>query len=821
MTNNNRAILCIDDDETVLVTLRSFLRQSLEKGSTVEVAESGEEALEILEELEEEGVELEAVISDYIMPGMKGDEVLEKIHQRLPKTVKIMLTGQSDLAGVTNAINRANLYRFLEKPWQNEDLLLTVQSAIKSYRQGTELEKSNSRLKELNENLEQLVRARTDELERKSGQIRQLLDNSGQGFLSFGADLTVEAEHSLECGKLLGKEPAGQPICSLLYPDQPEKRKDLSEGLGRTLEEPEEFKRELYLSLLPGEFRLENRFLAAEYRMLEPGRMMMILTDITHERALEERVRQEQQRLKFVVSALQDREDFLESVEDFRFFLEEGINELLRSSITVEEQLAEAYRHVHTFKGIFAQLDFIHLPQAIHRAEERLAACRESGGEKTGIVLAELEDNPTLKQAMEQDLEAIRGVLGASFFNRERRFTIDEKQLASLEKLADTLLLSGQFFLHDKRLLEALEEIKLLRLVPFVTMLDAYPKGCLQLAQRLEKEVAPFQVTGDPVRVDPELLLPFSKTLVHVFRNAVDHGIETPDQRYEAGKEERGQITCHLEERGDRLVLTIADDGRGIDREKLRKIAAEKGLFAEEEIAVMPDGALLGLIFSDAFSTASGVSDISGRGIGLSAVKKELEQIGGRVEVKSEAGKGTIFRFTLPRFRKPEPGASPLAKGEELPRILGTWAEEFFRTQVAGSRLTVGAVRTLKGEQPLYRDVTALIGIEAPVGAVCAFTFDRPILETILRAYAPEVAEGEEAEEMLGEAAADFSNIVVGNATGQLGDRKEVVRISTPVVALGSRLSAGNGEPVYALSLAGAAGGMEIFCMFPGTGQRG
>jgi len=94
------------------------------------------------------------------------------------------------------------------------------------------------------------------------------------------------------------------------------------------------------------------------------------------------------------------------------------------------------------------------------------------------------------------------------------------------------------------------------------------------------------------------------------------------------------------------------------------------------------------------------------------------------------------------------------------------------------------------------------------------------MLETILRAYAPEVADGEEAEEMLGEAAADFSNIVVGNATAQLGDGKEVVRISTPVVALGKRLSAGNGEPVYALSLAGAAGGIEIFCTFPGTGKK-
>ena len=159
------AILCIDDEPTILIALRTLLEVSLSDSFVVEVAESGDEALEIVQELEEVGVELEVVVSDYIMPNMLGDEVLTKIYQINPKIITIMLTGQSSMEGVTNAINHANLYRFIEKPWQRDDLLLTINSAIKSYRQDRKLEQQLVLLQSFNEELEQTVKERTAELE--------------------------------------------------------------------------------------------------------------------------------------------------------------------------------------------------------------------------------------------------------------------------------------------------------------------------------------------------------------------------------------------------------------------------------------------------------------------------------------------------------------------------------------------------------------------------------------------------------------------------------------------------------------------------------
>jgi diguanylate cyclase (GGDEF)-like protein len=167
-------ILCVDDDSSVLSALRSLLGQCLEHDQLVEIAENGAEALEIIAELAEDGLELSVIIVDYIMPGMKGDELLVQVHELLPNTIKIMLTGQSDLNGVKRTINEANLFRFLEKPWQNEDIVLTVQAAIRAYELDHRLEMQNQELQRINEGLELIVGERTRQLVEKNKELEQL-----------------------------------------------------------------------------------------------------------------------------------------------------------------------------------------------------------------------------------------------------------------------------------------------------------------------------------------------------------------------------------------------------------------------------------------------------------------------------------------------------------------------------------------------------------------------------------------------------------------------------------------------------------------------
>ena len=161
---NKLAILCIDDESIVLDALKEQLEIEFGNQYIIEIAENGEEALEIAEDIAKDNDKLAVVIADFIMPGMKGDELLEKVHEIKPDVRNILLTGQASLQGISNAVNKAGLYRFISKPWDKNDLVLTVREALRSYEQAMTILKQNEELKELNAGLELKVEQRTQEL---------------------------------------------------------------------------------------------------------------------------------------------------------------------------------------------------------------------------------------------------------------------------------------------------------------------------------------------------------------------------------------------------------------------------------------------------------------------------------------------------------------------------------------------------------------------------------------------------------------------------------------------------------------------------------
>ncbi|MBF0239277.1 MAG: fused response regulator/phosphatase [SAR324 cluster bacterium] len=186
-------IVCVDDEKIVLDSLKSELKNAFNEDYTIEISESGEDTLELFKDLLKDGNDIPVVISDYAMPGMKGDELLKHIHALSPDTLKIMLTGQATIKAVSNAVNQAKLYRFIPKPWTSADLTLTIQEALKSYaqtrmlqhqhqlleQQNKQLEDQNNRLAEYNLNLEQKVKERTHELVEKNQQMLEDLVLAG------------------------------------------------------------------------------------------------------------------------------------------------------------------------------------------------------------------------------------------------------------------------------------------------------------------------------------------------------------------------------------------------------------------------------------------------------------------------------------------------------------------------------------------------------------------------------------------------------------------------------------------------------------------
>lgn len=143
-------VICVDDEMMILTSLREQLRELHDLGLSIEFSADGQDALDLLDELLSDGEEVPLFISDHIMPGLKGDEVLRAVYERSPKTRCVLLTGQADLEAVKRVVNRANLYRYLSKPWEQEDLLMTARSAIESFRADRALEAQRRTLEETN-----------------------------------------------------------------------------------------------------------------------------------------------------------------------------------------------------------------------------------------------------------------------------------------------------------------------------------------------------------------------------------------------------------------------------------------------------------------------------------------------------------------------------------------------------------------------------------------------------------------------------------------------------------------------------------------------
>lgn len=185
------------------------------------------------------------------------------------------------------------------------------------------------------------------------------------------------------------------------------------------------------------------------------------------------------------------------------------------------------------------------------------------------------------------------------------------------------------------------------RMQPIKKVFGRFPRVVRDLARSIHKEIN-LEMQGEDTDLDKNLVEALADPLVHLVRNAVDHGIESPDERERLGKPRAGHVVLAAAQEGDHILLTITDDGRGMDPEVFRRKVVDKGLMDAEAAARMSDRDALNLIFMAGFSTKSEISDISGRGVGMDVVKTRIAQLNGTVEIDSKPGHGSILRITVP-----------------------------------------------------------------------------------------------------------------------------------------------------------------------------
>ncbi|WP_367307444.1 chemotaxis protein CheW [Alicyclobacillus acidocaldarius] len=240
-----------------------------------------------------------------------------------------------------------------------------------------------------------------------------------------------------------------------------------------------------------------------------------------------------------------------------------------------------------------------------------------------------------------------------------------------------------------------------LRMVPVETIFHRYPRMMRDLERRLGREFD-FVMTGLDTEMDRVVLEEMGEVLVHLLRNAVDHGLEPPEARESQGKSRRGTIRLSAYTSSGHVFLEVSDDGRGIDRDRVLQTAIAKGWIAPEEGAAMPDESVYALLFRPGFSTAERVSDVSGRGVGLDAVREKVEALGGQIRLDSVLGAGTTFTIQLPLT---------LAI---LPALLVSVRGQVFAVPTANvddvRRLTRDDIRHVQ-ERPVFRDDEGIVPI--------------------------------------------------------------------------------------------------------------
>ncbi|MBN2894592.1 MAG: ABC transporter substrate-binding protein [Campylobacterales bacterium] len=486
----------------------------------------------------------------------------------------------------------------------------------------------NRKLRQLNTQIAQAKR-----------QVQLLLDYAGQGFLSFGRDCRIHDTYSKACQSYLGDTIASAKINLLLFESEA-KQALFEQTVAAALDASEELSQKALLSLLPSFVLHRKRALKLEYRIIDTQTIMMILTNVSAEKRLEKKVAQEQERLKMIVAVVSESDTFFEAKAELHKRYGSSAC-MIDPHKTPLYNLSEAYRAIHTLKGTFAQLYMYRSVEALHEIESQLSQMLRSAH----------SDNETLKsllcaseplEALEDDLQILRSVLSDTFVDGERFVKIEAAQINTLhEKVTQLFNAHAQ---ADPKCASLVSFVETLTRPKLSVLLHPYIALCTDLAAKLHKELYPLQLHGDAQLSVPDHFRPWVKSLIHLFRNSLDHGIELPEERLSKNKEEKGALICTFKQEKDMLHLTIADDGAGIDKDRLIARLRERGIDTD----ALDDEVLYRHIFDAELSTKEEVSTLSGRGMGLSAFYQELERLGGAVRITTCKDAGTTFELTIP-----------------------------------------------------------------------------------------------------------------------------------------------------------------------------
>lgn len=526
------------------------------------------------------------------------------------------------------------------------------------------------------------VKRYTDHLEElvdeKMRQVRDILENIEQGLFIVNFDGTINPEYSKAANEIMGVEDISKSTLGDIF-KVPDIQMDDWTAWFNLVEKRHKVMRWDKLSKLAPIVELEvglaeeeKRYVRISYQKVfdksgELSKIMALAQDITEARRIERIVAEEKERheneVKTILGLVNNLpeviQDFFHDLETRMASLKTKVEELREESERARaqypdgkrldipaEDIAVIFRDLHTIKGNAGTYGFDMITKLAHHAEEQLEALKPPIKERTSTTIAALQS--LLEQMEEAYAEIQKTQQRLAGGGEEPILHIPEHKIEFVQALTRTITEDLE---HRKvvgeEVLPLLEACGRLRDVNIVKLIEKYRNMTLRLGERLDKKLE-FDIQPQTIELDPHFFAPYDEAITHILRNCVDHGIESHEARVAAGKPEHGKIQLGLLFTDDSCLFTIADDGAGMDPEKIVRKALSSGAVKAEDAAVMSDSDKLRLIFASGFSTADAVSDISGRGVGMDAALNCITQQGGRIEVKSVLGAGTTFMLHLP-----------------------------------------------------------------------------------------------------------------------------------------------------------------------------
>ena len=607
-------ILIIDDD---LKNLQVAGKSLEAKGYMVSLSQNGQEAIEIAALIKPD-----LILLDVMMPGMNGFEVCKKLksNSALQNIPIIFITLKSEPSDIVNCFQVGGV-DFISKPLNEAVFIARVQN---------HLEIKNTKEKLINQRKETTT----------------LLENLGQGFMIFDEHGTVKPGSTKVVEKFFGKEPTGKNLADIFELND-EERVHFKKWCKNVWSGKINFKDLVALApqtyIKGGEyyFSLEYRPIYKQDDKYGVSRVICIASDKTKEWELKTRALKEEEKgitynliITNTIEFLDLMMDAVDSFWNIQLYFEKEKNRI---------HLEEVFRKIHTLKARFSYFKMSEIVTEAHSFEGHLSVLMEKvslGEDDWDLCLKHLK---ALKRAVENFQTENKNLLELAnkvFFLEEGNFrTVKIETVA--EFIQKELGVDSKHYINFKN--------KFL-LAPLDTRFKGFGSLIKQLSANQGKETQ-FVVSESSVVVNQDKYGPFVSSCIHIFRNAIDHGIEGIEERVSKNKDPSGLIEVDISKfKEDEIEITIKDNGRGIDPAELKKVVKKSSSELEKKFSKLKDEDYIQVIFEQGFSSKEKVDEVSGRGIGLEAVKNEVIKLNGTVKVYSKIEEGTTFVIHLPLY---------------------------------------------------------------------------------------------------------------------------------------------------------------------------